>query len=91
MGTISARDCIRVLELTEQVAAAVLLASAQAIELRLRAGELNQEHLVPALLQMKNAVLSEFEFLTEDRPLEGDLRHFVSKINEQAWPLYDEL
>lgn len=91
MGTISARDCLRVLELTEQVAAAVLLAATQAIELRLRAGELNQQHLVPALLQMKDAVLAEFEFLAEDRPLEGDLRHFVSRINEQAWPLYDEL
>jgi histidine ammonia-lyase len=91
MGTIAARDCLRILELTEQVAAAVLLASSQAIELRLRAGELNQEHLVPALLQMKDAVLSEFEFLTEDRPLEGDLRHFTGRINEQAWPLYDEV
>jgi histidine ammonia-lyase len=77
--------------LTEQVAAAVLLASTQAIELRLRAGDLNQHHLVPALLQMKDAVLAEFEFLAEDRPLEGDLRHFVGRINEQVWPLYDEL
>jgi histidine ammonia-lyase len=91
MGTIAARDCLRVLELTEQVAAALLLASSQAIELRLRAGELNQDHLVPALLQMKDAVLSEFEFLSEDRPLESDLRHFVSSINAQAWPLYDEV
>jgi len=91
MGTIAARDCLRILELTEQVAAAVLLASSQAIELRLRAGELSQEHLVPALLQMKDAVLSEFEFLSEDRPLEGDLRHFTSRIKEQAWALYDEV
>ncbi len=91
MGTISARDCLRILELTEQAAAAVLLASSQAVELRLRAGELNEEHLVPALLEMKQAVLSEFEFLTEDRPLESDLRHFTALINQQAWALYDEV
>jgi histidine ammonia-lyase len=91
MGTISARDCLRILELTEQVAAAALLAASQALELRLRAGELSESHLVPALLEMQRAVLSEFEFLTEDRPLEFDLRHFAAKISEQAWTLYDEV
>ena len=34
MGTIAARDCLRILELTEQVAAACLLACVQAVELR---------------------------------------------------------
>jgi len=34
MGTIAARDCIRVLELTEQVIASVLMASVQALRLR---------------------------------------------------------
>ena len=91
MGTISARDCLRILELTEQAAAAVLLASSQAVELRLRAGELNEEHLVPALLDMKDEILTEFEFLTEDRPLESDLRHFTAMINQRAWALYDEV
>ena len=91
MGTISARDCLRILELTEQVAAAVLLASSQALELRLRSGELLQSHLVPALLHMKESLSSEFEFLAEDRPLEGDLRHFTAKIRSQGWALYDEV
>jgi len=91
MGTISARDCLRILELTEQVAAAVLLASSQALELRLRSGELSQSHLVPALLEMKDSLFSEFEFLAEDRPLEGDLRHFSKKIRYQGWALYDEV
>lgn len=36
MGTIAARDCLRVLELTEQVVAALLLASAQGVALRAR-------------------------------------------------------
>ena len=44
MGTIAARDCIRILELTEQVAAAVLLAVVQGVELR---G--NLRHLKPCL------------------------------------------
>jgi len=35
--------------------------------------------------------LSEFEFLTEDRPLEADLRHFAAKISDQTWTLYDEV
>jgi histidine ammonia-lyase len=91
MGTISARDCLRILELTEQVAAAVLLASAQALELRLRAGEVEQAHLVPAVLDMKEAVYAEFEFLAEDRPLEHDLRHFAANIRGKAWALYDEV
>ncbi len=34
MGTIAARDCLRVLELTEQVAAMLVLAGSQALELR---------------------------------------------------------
>ena len=46
MGTIAARDCLRVLELTEQVAAALVLATAQAAELRFR-GE--TPALTPAL------------------------------------------
>ena len=91
MGTIAARDCLRIIELTEQVAAAVLLATSQAVELRLRAGELNEAHLVPELLDMKNAVMKEFAFLAEDRPLEADLRHFTSSISTQAWSLYDEV
>jgi histidine ammonia-lyase len=91
MGTISARDCLRIIELTEQVAAAVLLATSQAVELRLRAGELDEAHLVPALLEMKNAVMGDFEFLAEDRPLESDLRRFSAGIANQSWSLYDEV
>ncbi len=91
MSTISARDCVRVLELTEQVAAAVLLAAVQALEIRLRAGELDDNHLLPTLLEMKDSVFSDFEFLTEDRPLDGELRCFTSMIQNRAWNLYDEV
>ena len=91
MGTISARDCLRILELTEQVAAAVLLAAVQGLELRLRAGELDHARLLPALTDMKQAIFSDFEFLIEDRPLDGELRHFSSEVRNQAWSLYDEV
>lgn len=30
-----------------------------------------------------------FEFLQEDRPLDGELRNVSSAIRERAWPLYD--
>jgi len=36
MGTIAARDCLRILELTEQVVAAMLLAASQGVSLRSR-------------------------------------------------------
>ena len=91
MGTIAARDCLRILELSEQVAAALLLASMQALELRLRAGDLEQSHLLPALLEMKDSVFSDFEFLTEDRPLDTELRNFTSMIQDRAWGLYEEV
>ncbi|XP_037047672.1 histidine ammonia-lyase-like isoform X2 [Bradysia coprophila] len=39
MGTIAARDCRRVIELTEQVVAGMLIAVRQALDLRLKQGE----------------------------------------------------
>jgi histidine ammonia-lyase len=91
MGTISARDCLRVLELTEQVAAAGLLASTQGLELRLRADELAEEQLLPSVLKMRDDVFAEFEFLAEDRPLEADLRGFTDRIRERCWVLYEDV
>ncbi len=45
MGTIAARDCLRILQLTEQVASAVLLASVQGLKLRIKSGEVKDETL----------------------------------------------
>ncbi|QXC56005.1 aromatic amino acid ammonia-lyase [Vibrio mimicus] len=88
MGTIAARDCLRVLELTEQVAAASLLAATQAIEIRHRRNELNQQHLSAPLQAMCANVWEEFDFVSEDRPLEKDLRHFIARIQQRHWSLY---
>jgi len=90
MGTIASRDCMRILELTEQVAAAELIAVCQAVELRERKGQLQPETLSAELYQFKQAILTECEFLGEDRPLESDLRNMVKLIQAQHWNIYEE-
>ena len=88
MGTIASRDCLRVLELTEQVAAASLLASHQALELRLRNGELEADALNQELMAQHEQILAGFDFVDEDRPMEMELRHHIELIRQQHWALY---
>ncbi|WP_434340462.1 HAL/PAL/TAL family ammonia-lyase [Motilimonas cestriensis] len=90
MGTIAARDCLRVLELTEQVTAASLLAVSQGISLRNSQGELTPQQLTPALAQFKDRIFEQFEFVSEDRPLEDDLRRTLSQIQQKHWELYGD-
>ncbi|MND51548.1 histidine ammonia-lyase [compost metagenome] len=86
MGTIAARDALRTLELTEQVAAATLLAANQGVWLRSR--EADARDLPPALAEMHSALLEDFAPVIEDRALEGDLRLCLSRIAEQHWRLH---
>lgn len=86
MGTIAARDCIRVLELTEQVQAAHILATTQAIKVREMVSACPLT-MGPAAKKFIEEVLSDFELVTEDRPLEQDLRNHVAFIREQKWKL----
>jgi histidine ammonia-lyase len=88
MGTIAARDCLRVLELTEQVTSAALLASNQAVELRLRQGRLEDFELSEHIVAMRADIATFFEPLEEDRPLEATLRHTIELIRQQHWALY---
>lgn len=81
MGTIAARDCIRVLELTEQVAAAVTLGSVQALELRTESGELSQLAWGENISRFVTGIRSFSEKIIEDRGLEEDLRDFLEKLN----------
>jgi histidine ammonia-lyase len=84
MGTIAARDCIRVLELTEQVAAATLIAAVQAVELR------GEEQLLSAKLALTlSQVREHVPFLEADRALEQSLRLCLSLIRDQHWSLYE--
>ncbi|SDI76732.1 histidine ammonia-lyase [Ferrimonas sediminum] len=83
MGTISARDALRVLTLTEQVASALLLASYQALTLRQR-----QEGglaLTAGIAGLTDQVASEFDLVIEDRPLEQSLRHTLMGIQQGRW------
>ncbi|HBA33057.1 MAG TPA: histidine ammonia-lyase, partial [Gammaproteobacteria bacterium] len=88
MGTIAARDCLRVLQLTEQVCAAALLASCQALELRLRREEIQQSQLSTALTHTLDDVRKVTPFLNEDRALDAELETLVNHIQQRAWPLY---
>lgn len=81
MGTIAARDCIRVNELTAQTLAASLLAAAQALHLRLQKGELTADAM-RGVEQTYKEVLSCFAPMEEDRPLDMDLRKTVALIGE---------
>lgn len=88
MGTIAARDCLRVLELTEQVAAALLITVRQGAWLRQRH---NPDHALSAPLQQMLAQLAQdVAPVEEDRRLEPDLRRLLERIRNQAWSLYDE-
>jgi histidine ammonia-lyase len=87
MGTIAARDCLRVLELTEQVVAGLLIAARQGVWLRRR--------LKPAIAPqapleaMLDALGADVAVVEEDRRLEPDLRLLLERIRSRAWKLYD--
>ena len=84
MGTIAARDCLRILELVEQVAAAVLFAAVQGVELRE-----NIESISPALQNTIRLVREISPSLQADRALENELRTCLVLIRQRHWPLYD--
>jgi histidine ammonia-lyase len=87
MGTIAARDCLRVLELTEQVVAALLIAARQGLTLRARvSGELS---LGPALSAMRTDLERRLPLVVEDRALDGALRELLAAIRAEEWRLYE--
>lgn len=86
MGTIAARDALRVLDLTEQVAAAGLIAARQGLELRHRVTPLE---LAPALATMQSDLAGRLPLIVEDRALDRELVAMTRAIQGQAWSLYD--
>ena len=90
MGTIAARDALRVLTLTEQVAAACLLAAVQGVELRLARPTPLTRPLGTALADMVVQVRAEFAPLLEDRALEPELRALIARIRQRHYPLYQD-
>lgn len=88
MGTIASRDCLRVLQLTEQVAAAVLLACCQGLELRIAQNDIRKEKLGPQILKTLADVRERSPFITEDRALDKELRQLIDCIQSQTISLY---
>jgi histidine ammonia-lyase len=86
MGTIAARDALRSLELSEQVAAATLLAANQGVWLR--AGQADCRALPEALATMREQLASDFPPVIEDRALEAELRLCLRHIRNRHWGLY---
>jgi len=87
MGTIAARDCVRINKLTAQVMAASLLAAFQAIDLRLKNGELTHDDLGKTK-ETFDEISAFFKPLEDDRPLEVDLRKTLALIEEKHFRLH---
>ena len=86
MGTIAARDCLRVLELTEQVAAALLITVRQGVWLRTK---LDTSRALPApLVRMMDLLGQDIAPVVEDRRLDPELHLLLGRIRDQAWSLY---
>jgi len=88
LGTIAARDCLRVLELTGQVAAALALATLQGLELRRRQSVPALERLSPEALAWGAGLGAGIPFVEEDRPLDGALRSLCAGLEACQWSLY---
>ena len=86
MGTIAARDCLRVLELTEQVAAAMLVAARQGLALRERLGPLPS--LSADAEAMQADLRARIALVDEDRALDRELIALVADIRGERWRLY---
>ena len=87
MGTIAARDCLRVIELTEQVVAGMLIAARQGVALRERVGMKATLH--GDLAAMYQDLCARIALVEEDRALDGELRALLGDIRSQRWSLYD--
>ncbi len=89
MGTIASRDALRVLQLSEQVAAAHLLATLQGLRLRERQGVLNSENYSEDLRLFLSKLELMIPFLVEDVPLEDCLRNIIAHIQRRTWCMYE--
>lgn len=87
MGSIAARDAIRVLELTEQCAAAHVIACIQALRLRVRDGGLTEDMLGAGVRGFMAEAGRTATFVEEDAPLDGVLIRLCGEIASGAWSL----
>jgi len=87
MGTIAARDCLRVLELTEQVAAALLVTARQGTALRRRLQP--DLSMGAALAGMEADLAARIPLIVEDRALDRELIALIAAIRAESWSLYE--
>jgi histidine ammonia-lyase len=80
MGTIAARDCLRIVELTETVSAILTLAAAQAVDLR---GE--AESSSPSMA-MRDRVREIIPMLVEDRRQDVDIARLIALHRDGELP-----
>lgn len=86
MGTIAARDCLRVIELTEQVVAAMLIAARQGVALRGRIAPETKVEGEPAA--MLADLYERIALVEEDRALDHELRALLDDVRARRWSLY---
>lgn len=84
MGTIAARDALRVITLTEQVGVAVLHAACQAVDLRRR----EADSLPETLADFQHRCREHIAFVEEDRALESELRMLCESLEPLTDTLY---
>jgi len=90
MGTIAARDCLRVLQLTEQVTASALFSVCQGLQLRVENGDLSWDSIGTSLQGTLEWVRESSPKLTEDRALDKELRTLIARIQNRERALYPE-
>jgi len=83
MGTIAARDCLRILELTETVAAIGLLAACQGLDLRERQAGTQRLPRSPLYEAVRKAV----PMVVEDRRQDRDIAQLLAMLRSAALPL----
>ena len=86
LGTIAARDCLRVLELTEQVAAAHVITTRQGVALRTRVTPGANIEGPPAMMLAELA--ERLPLVDEDRALDRELHMLLGDIRNRRWALY---
>jgi len=81
MGSIAARDCLRILELTESVCAILALAAAQAVDLR------GLDSCCPRSIALRDCLRAEIPMLTVDRRQDRDIERVVQLHRGGALPV----
>ena len=81
MGTIAVRDCLRILELAETVAAIVLLAALQAVDLR------GAERCGKRAVELHAVVRAAIPMVIEDRRQDHDIAHVLTMLRADELPI----